>query len=374
MQNIYKSLFVLMFVTALLITTKVHAVTFSPQAVQSVAKVSAGAVANTTYAGMTAANQAVYAVRPVTIAKASVAAAVKSKAKTPWGLVIVAAVTAAGMLIDSNGDIINQTTASSDGQVGSYYIAANFSREGVGSTPIEAMQNWCIDIGGCTTFTVHDENLFSLAGSGFNWNWATATAKNDDCPAGWSSYNGVCHFAPPVEETYATDQELYDLAKTLNYPEWHKLFEDAYGRPNIQDMPEFQPVADDITTDYAAANDADPLTEPTVDPATGDTGADTSTEPPKEEDPCIANPALLSCAELDDVPDPTDIQEMDVPYSYTPFSLNSNNSCPAPMSLPKGLTMSWQPACDFATGIKPIILLVFSLIGLYIISGTKATD
>lgn len=78
------------------------------------------------------------------------------------------------------------------------------------------------------------------------------------------------------------------------------------------------------------------------------------------EDECAENPDRLSCAEFGEVADPGGLTKQNgpLPTSLSPVSISENMSCPADIPLPKGLNFSWQGACDFASGIRPVVLAV----------------
>lgn len=74
--------------------------------------------------------------------------------------------------------------------------------------------------------------------------------------------------------------------------------------------------------------------------------------------------------EIDNV-NPDTLQEKPVSF---PFDTNSwgSGSCPADRTVNYhygSLNLTFQPACDFATGIKPIVLILAGFVAMYIISG-----
>ncbi|WP_425315633.1 virulence factor TspB C-terminal domain-related protein [Sulfurimicrobium lacus] len=55
-------------------------------------------------------------------------------------------------------------------------------------------------------------------------------------------------------------------------------------------------------------------------------------------------------------------------FSYTPEAAAFSGSCPAPLSV-LGRSLSFQPACDAMSLIKPLILGLASLMAGYILIG-----
>lgn len=84
---------------------------------------------------------------------------------------------------------------------------------------------------------------------------------------------------------------------------------------------------------------------------------------PKPEDQqslCEKHPDIVACAKMDEV-EPEDVQNEQKDLSITPSAgwESGAATCPAPVTRQvAGLTleMQWQPFCDLATGIRPVIL------------------
>lgn len=85
-------------------------------------------------------------------------------------------------------------------------------------------------------------------------------------------------------------------------------------------------------------------------------------------DLCADHPTASACAELN-TPDVDALGSKNIPVSVTPLSVGSGGSCPAPIPLPRGMSLSWQPECDFALMIKPLLLGLAWLVAGYIVIG-----
>ena len=101
---------------------------------------------------------------------------------------------------------------------------------------------------------------------------------------------------------------------------------------------------------------------------TGSTTTESEIRPPAPPDP----PDIDYEIDFDDVND-KDLEEYEFPdiFSYESWG---EGSCPADRSVSYGygnLNLSMQPACDFATGVRPIILVIAGLSAMFIISGIK---
>lgn len=103
----------------------------------------------------------------------------------------------------------------------------------------------------------------------------------------------------------------------------------------------------------------EPVPEPVPQPGQDDPS---SADKPKEDksDLCKDNPDIVACAKMDDV-EPEEVQNHQEQLSITPSAgwESGAATCPAPVTRQvAGLTleMQWQPFCDLATGIRPVIL------------------
>lgn len=101
----------------------------------------------------------------------------------------------------------------------------------------------------------------------------------------------------------------------------------------------------------------------------GDSGGDA---PPADSQQqkvmCDKYPNASGCDELG-TPTDVDLPTQTVNVALSP-TLSAAGSCPAPISIPvlgKTYSLSWQPVCDFATGVRPIVLALSWLgAGLFI--------
>lgn len=95
---------------------------------------------------------------------------------------------------------------------------------------------------------------------------------------------------------------------------------------------------------------------------------------PAEIDVCKLHPDSLGCLEKDE-PDDPDLKKEDREVSITPQSGWSigGGSCPAPRNLSSvsGAAFSFQPICDFMTGIRPVLIGVSWITAAYILMGAR---
>jgi len=234
-------------------------------------------------------------------------------------------------------------------------------------------------LGSCTTFR---------ASGAYTNSWQSLTysdcemvrSQNHYQPATmiWT-HNGVSYtqeqspaFAPAISDEVALD--VYDA---LSPEEQIEVWTDPDTLRVASDVPEINTIGDDLTLDYEAENDSDPLTVPTVDPLTGDTGtSSTGSEPIKQtsmaESECVTNPNSIACWESGDELIADDILTQEITFDYSPVSLSSNDSCPAPSSFmisDTPVSISFQPLCDFGSGLKYLIMAIAAFTGAYIIVG-----
>ncbi|PTT55535.1 virulence factor TspB C-terminal domain-related protein [Aeromonas sp. HMWF014] len=112
-------------------------------------------------------------------------------------------------------------------------------------------------------------------------------------------------------------------------------------------------------------------TDPQTVPNTGTAGG---SQPKEEPSFCEANPQSIACAELGTL-EPEPFNPIEKPFQITPQSPwgSGDAQCPAPkvINLHSGgfATMSYQPACDFFRGVRPVIIALAFIAALYIALG-----
>ncbi|WP_024302784.1 virulence factor TspB C-terminal domain-related protein [Pseudogulbenkiania sp. MAI-1] len=99
-----------------------------------------------------------------------------------------------------------------------------------------------------------------------------------------------------------------------------------------------------------------------------------STAQQEQKTDCDKKPNSIGCSDWGDAPSGPEIgqQQINPTFSWSPFSLPS--TCPAPQQLHlhfATVAMTWQPSCDFATGIRPIVIAFAGLAALYLMFGMK---
>lgn len=97
----------------------------------------------------------------------------------------------------------------------------------------------------------------------------------------------------------------------------------------------------------------------------------TTEEPPVDE--CTKNPGSLMCAKLDSVADePFEPESRNVAITPAASFGADNASCPAPAVFSvhgQSITMSYQLYCDYATGLRPIVLALAWLGAAFLFMG-----
>lgn len=146
---------------------------------------------------------------------------------------------------------------------------------------------------------------------------------------------------------------------------------DPYTRPDgstAQPMGKVSPAGDGaITLDTYDQ----PLTDPQGNPIQNPLPQDTQ-EPDLSE--CQQHPNTIGCAEFGAIPGPESLTTLQVPVSPTIIPVGGAGSCPADITTSiYGLTWSYQPICDFASAIRPLIIGFAWLAFAYIVAGTVRT-
>ncbi|MES1983230.1 MAG: virulence factor TspB C-terminal domain-related protein [Pseudomonadota bacterium] len=112
----------------------------------------------------------------------------------------------------------------------------------------------------------------------------------------------------------------------------------------------------------APANTASPATSQSPAPAASPTD-------------CQLFPDASGCQPLGDIPD-NELQQKNIPISITPVSIGGAGVCPQPRIFHAGghnYTLSYQMICDFASGVRPVILaLAWLFAGMTLIGGMRS--
>jgi hypothetical protein len=158
-------------------------------------------------------------------------------------------------------------------------------------------------------------------------------------------------------------------APTYDFAPYSAPTGEPYKKPDgstVQPMVTVSPNVTNITyntynqTTYNAAG------EPVVGAPPSDENAD------EVKDPCDSNPDRAGCADLGTPTDDQVIPRVEVPLTFEPVAIQQDATCPAPMivsAFGKSIPISYDGACTYATGLKPIVIAVAYLSALMIIFG-----
>lgn len=95
----------------------------------------------------------------------------------------------------------------------------------------------------------------------------------------------------------------------------------------------------------------------------------------EQKDECEKHPERIGCAEFGTPSATEEVEEKPIGVSnITPVSLGAGASCPADIQLPNQQVFSWAPACQFADGLRPVILVLAWLAAGFIVLGFGARD
>lgn len=343
-----------------------------PIAVNRMVSSSSLVTASTRFAGVTAANQSVYAVRAVEIGKASVANAVRTRSLTPWGFAIVAGLTAADYIFNQQTQQWEVNPEPLPTYMG---IGTSCSRGPSNVTMqecIDSIRAAPVDPSVWGTWGYHsrsgDTVRYCFKGTGTtcvnNNFWFVTNPPGSDPTTQWPT-------TFPLNPYSASDSQLYDFYRNLSPSQQADLLTDPLtGFPDAATIPEFQQAADEITSNWNAEHDGNPDTTPVPNP-TEQTSTEPFPEEAQEQDICKANPAILACEEMGELPEPDNIVTQDLDINYSPVSMASSGGCPAPIHVGKGVYFEFDVTCDFASNLKPIVMAFSLILALYIMIGFK---
>lgn len=146
-------------------------------------------------------------------------------------------------------------------------------------------------------------------------------------------------------------------------------FGDPYTKPDgstVQPMAKISPASHgQVTIDTFDQPLTDAQGNPVPDPQPQDT-------PEPQPDPCKSHPDRVGCVVLGTAPAPELLQTLTVPVAPDYSPVGGAGSCPASVTV-SGITWSYQPFCDFASAIRPLIIGFAWLSFAFIVAGTVRT-
>lgn len=233
---------------------------------------------------------------------------------------------------------------------------------------------------------------FERPGSGWFSTVVVQTSTTPACPDGTIQNGSLCVGQPvpatqsdwdslaskPLTDAAASDAAQRGVALPLESPQFN---------PPYQDVPLGDPVTDPVTgqksqpkarvtpqSDGKSAN-VEPFSQPLDEngqPATDpETGQPKPNEAEPDKDPCALAPDRLSCIEKGEAED-VDLQTQNHGAGISPVSVGGGGSCPPDksISLHGGTAVfSYQPICQLATMINPLVIAFAWLSAGFILIG-----
>lgn len=107
-------------------------------------------------------------------------------------------------------------------------------------------------------------------------------------------------------------------------------------------------------------------------------GQNPNTKPQENPGLCDQYPDILACGKMDDVsPEEVNDEQKTISINPEPGWGAENSACPAPKTATVhgiGLEMSWQPFCDFATGIRPVVIAMAWVSAFLLVLGVSRRE
>lgn len=165
---------------------------------------------------------------------------------------------------------------------------------------------------------------------------------------------------PPVKQTLPDGRQVtQEVSHNLTYND---------NSITITDNTKITTVNPDGTTSTTQTNNPVPNAPVTNGNPVGLPNANSPTD-------CDKYPNSIGCADFGAPPAPDTVETVNVPLDFQPANWGSG-TCPAPMALnlSRGTYyLEWQPTCNFATGLRPILLAFSYLLAGYIVLGAVKT-
>lgn len=295
---------------------------------------------------------------------------------TPWGLLGTAALgylTHHNFFVGPQGQTMisvsgqyfwivpGQTSGAQHGSgVGACTLACNQDQGSfISYTPSSGTNNPEREGCHCQGGAVWNNNPFTRAVYRYN-------APNENRPAVPSDFENLpdplpdlAHelpYAPYMPNGAPVDAPFYDFAP-MDVP-----LGQPYTRPDGSTAQPRAKISPNDNTVTVAPYDQ-PLTDPQGNPTPNATPEPTP-DPPK--DPCDEHPDRAGCANLGS--DDYAIPKTSINFAFTPEASPINGTCPAPVAV-LGNTLSFQPACDAMSMIRPLVIGMASILAAYILIG-----
>lgn len=275
-----------------------------------------------------------------------------------------------------------------------------------------------------TTFVAENEKCTRLYDGQYDYAKYDIRTRGSTCPIGWYVTPAGCLQHPPG--TPITEEEFLDrlapkpmperVPFELPYPtplpiEHPSPFINPAPGPDPAHRPRFVPSGDPVPNpNYDPQAQPSPENEPYIQPGTrikpsptpdnpwrveiepvniptpspepqpeiDDPSPDHKPKPEDQQSLCEKHPDIVACAKMDEV-EPEDVNNEDKTLTITPKGGWGNESatCPAPVTRQVAglsLEMSWQPFCDFAGGIRPVVIAMAWLSAALFVLGVARRD
>jgi len=315
-------------------------------------------------------------IRPVNYSAASLRNLVKLKALTPQGLALTAALTAAGYLFDDDGEVV--TSSPDETYQEGYFWSHGFI--GSHSSPAAA---------GAATAAYKNANLLEVITLSPTQIQVRTYTTNPSQWGGEIFNRGTCSsivdpycpaVAPVTTGSPITDEDFIDnVAPEL---EWDSVPFDDAGQPF--QTPEYTETINNLNNWYETNYNDNSQTSTSTSTSTtiiNNDGSETTTETAEQDIPAFCTWAGIVCDAInwmrEPFESPTDVllptEEVEIP-PYT-SGLPDSGSCPAPYDVTAfgtAIAISYQPFCDLASIIRPLVLAASGLFAAYILVGRGA--
>lgn len=337
-----------------------------------------------------ASNQAFYTTRTVAFSRASVGAVARSAVGGPAGVAITAAIIAAGYVFDGNGDPVDP---------GIPGISGNGSCQPGGGGVSTRTAAECVAVYGPQTFRGHivqQDGLHKYYWLRQDWYDAYGLSQPPTASRGFSWRHDPNGADPsPTDPAGTPDHVLSDsefgTIIAENFPELiPDLITNSFAKGDWPTtLPEVE--APRQTVEGSIGQDVEGVPDPAYDPTViissnpgevpqSDSGSSETTEPTELEFPPACEWFDVLCEFLDWMQEETDftdqpqlpIDEQSIDFDDYDSGLPTTSTCPSPQTVTlsvlgnNSFDVSYQPFCDFATQIRPLVLIAAYLLAVFL--------
>jgi len=169
--------------------------------------------------------------------------------------------------------------------------------------------------------------------------------------------------SPDFSKGVGTAGDPYPGDDSPNEGPWKQDRVTTVGKPETTNPMDLETGTDTVNVD----NPNTPGNEGDGDPSDPDTPGDDDQPQAEQLDLCKEHPEISACQPLGNAPD-DQVPKQTIDVTYSPEDIGLPSTCPAPIPMGSHGMLSFEPACDAAVKIKPLVVALGAFVALLIMN------